>query len=1051
METPLNLPSYLKVLDNELYYKDINLMGLVRKYGSSLEVTYTDMIKEKISDFQQCMSKAIAKYHYPASYYYAYATKANYVSEVVSTASNYSDMIETSSEKDIELLLKFYKAGGLRKNLTIICNGTKTYKYFESIEELKTLGLNVIPTFEALDEIELFMKSDFQYEVGIRINIGELSEKKKDYADRFGATKIIAREISNKILESKNLSLKLLHFHTSTIYENTVEWLELVENLIANFYKPMRKSHKNLEAIDLGGGLPAQYGYDFKFNYQNFANKLVKLVSDACIKNKVMAPSIITEYGRYTVADSGFHVTKVTYSKKLHENLWYILKNSIMSSFPDAWALKQKFIVLPLNLWQNPAVKVKLGGITCDPDDIYFEQEKGKKHIELPEIREGETLYVAFFATGAYQQMIAGVGGTHHCMIEEGRKVIIYKERGNLKVNSLEIKKDNYIANLRYNDQEYLKNYIEPEVKPINTYVKHGKYRVVIGTEVDEKIYKKTMVLDKKVFDEFLADDSIKTIWYDKCPKLTVALVHNDTNNIVGYITCYPVKDSSFEKMLTKKITYFDLKESDIENLERPGYYNLYYFSTVVDPELQGQYIIDPENSAIHNKKVFTVLNEALVELIYELASKGVLFKTFLFDSINRDVDKYAINYNLKLNEKIKKEGIVNFYNEFTPKCFKLVKNHEKLYRYYDEEQTGVKRLNSTPLKDGFTALADFDSHKMLFILWPERPDVWRNNAKNAQETFYKLIQIISKYEKITVGVTNLNEFDHEKFPFNKNVKLVEIKHNDSWARDTGPIGLVNEKGEHRATLFGFNAYGGASDGLYYAWNLDRLIGKEMCKVVDMDFYDSTSMVLEGGSVVTNGKGTLITTKECLLNPNRNPHMTQKQIEERLKQYMGVEKIIWLNKGIYNDETDGHVDNICNFVKEDEVVLAWPKHQNDEQYAISLENYNILINSTTADGKPIKVHKLILPDVLRITDEEGGGIVSKASSQPRTEGERMAASYVNMLVSDKYVLLPAFNDSSDEEAKKLMQKIYPDKEIILFYSREILLGGGNIHCITKHV
>ena len=179
--------------------------------------------------------------------------------------------------------------------------------------------------------------------------------------------------------------------------------------------------------------------------------------------------------------------------------------------------------------------------------------------------------------------------------------------------------------------------------------------------------------------------------------------------------------------------------------------------------------------------------------------------------------------------------------------------------------------------------------------------------------------------------------------------------------------------------------------------------------------------------------------------------MTQEKIEERLKKYMGVQKIIWLNKGIVNDETNGHVDNICNFVKEDEVVLAWPKDENDEQYAVSLENYNILINSTTADGKPIKVHKLILPDVLRITKEESEGVLVKASTQPRLEGDRMAASYVNMLVSDKYVILPAFNDSSDEEAVKLMKKIYPNKKIISFYSREILLGGGNIHCITKHV
>lgn len=1050
METPLNIPEYLSVKDKELYYKDVNLMSLVRSYGANLEVVYTDQIKERIHSFQQCMSKAIAKYQYPASFYYAYATKANYNSEVLSTAVNYSDMIETSSEKDVELLLQFYKAGGLRRNATIICNGTKTFKYFDSIEELKALGLNVIPTLEAVDEIEYFLKSDFEYEVGIRINVGELCEEMEDAADRFGATKTITKQLSDKILSSKNLKLKLLHFHSATIVDGVNNWLELAKNLIVKFYKPLRKSHKTLEWIDTGGGLPVQYDYDFNFNFQTFANKLVKIINDTCIQETVMQPSIITEYGRYTVADCGFHVTKVTYTKKIRKNIWYILQNSIMGSLPDSWALNQNFIILPLNLWGNKTEKVKLGGATCDPSDVFFAQN-GKKYIELPEIKEGETLYIAFFATGAYQQMIAGVGGTHHCMIEEGRKVIIYKNQGRLEINALNIEKDNYLKNLRYSDQGYLKNYIEPETVPINTYVKHGKYKVVMGEDVSDIIYKKTIVLDKMVFGEYLADDQLKLMWHNKCPKITVALLNNSNNNVIGYISCYPIKDTTFNKFIKKQITYFDFKEKDIESLDKPGYYNLYYFSTAVDPSYQGKYINDPENELLNNKKVFTILNEALVEVLYKLAEKGILFKKFVFDSIGRDIDKYAQNYNLKPLEKPKKDEVVIYLDDFTPENLKKTSNYTKLYRFYQGEVQGIKKLDSNPLKDGFTALSDFDPHKKLFVLWPERPDVWRNNAKNAQDTFYKMITTISKYEQIVLGVTNINEFNFKKYPFNKNVAVVEIKHNDSWARDTGPIGLVNAKGEHRASIFGFNAYGGADDGLYNAWNLDRKIALRMCEHEGMDYYDTSSMILEGGSVVANGKGTLITTEECLLHPNRNPSMSKQQIEDRLKKYLGIKKIIWLKKGIYNDETNGHVDNICNFVKEDEVVLAWPKNTNDEQYKISKENYDILINSTTADGKPIKVHKLILPSVLKINKEEAEGIVSKSSSLPRTEGERMAASYVNMLVSKDYVLLPAFNDSSDKKAKELMQKIYPKKEIILFYSREILLGGGNIHCITKHV
>ena len=224
---------------------------------------------------------------------------------------------------------------------------------------------------------------------------------------------------------------------------------------------------------------------------------------------------------------------------------------------------------MPLNLWENPVEKVKLGGATCDPDDIYFDQN-GKNYIELPKINEGETLYIAFFATGAYQQMISGVGGTHHCMIEEGRKIVVYKEKGDLKIEALNTQKDDYIKNLRYDNLDYLQKFVEPEKTSINTYIKRGKYRLMMGEELNEKYYKKTMVLDKKVFDEYLADDSLKIVWYSKCPKLTVALVDNDNDNVVGYISCYPIKDTAFNNFINKKITYFDLKEKDIEDLSIP-------------------------------------------------------------------------------------------------------------------------------------------------------------------------------------------------------------------------------------------------------------------------------------------------------------------------------------------------------------------------------------------------------------------------------------------------------------------------------------------------
>ncbi len=1053
MQTPVNIPSYLSVRDKVLYYEDVNLLSLIRQHGATLEVSYTDTIKKRIRDFQQIMSKTIAKNKYPGSFYYAYACKANYRSEVLTTAANYADYLETSSAGDLFLFNKLLSAGGLKNNQTILCNGTKTTEYFNEIEKLKMKGFRVIPIIENMNELEQFLKSDLDYEIGLRIHLSQLNDDYQDKGDRFGLTMQDVKKISQTILNSQNLKLKLVHFHLSKIEKNESNWIDLVASMIKKFYAPLRKEHKELSIVDMGGGLPVQYDYSFNFNYETFASKLISKVLATCQEVKCLPPDLIGEYGRYTVADQGFDIVKVVGTKTISPtNIWYTISNSIMTRMPDAWALKQQFIILPINLWENKSKRVKLAGITCDPDDIYYFQNNDKTFIELPEIKEGQTLYLGIFAVGAYQEMISGIDAIHHCLISEGKKLIIYKDRGELtfatKDSALSL--DRLYSALSYDRDDYLKSFLEPEKELINTFVKNGRYRLACGSDLKLNYYKKTFVLDKKVFGEELAEDMLKIGWFEKNPETHVALIDNVSDQPVGYISCFCPTDAALDRYLAGKMTYFDFKDSDFADLSKPGFYNLYVFSTVVEPSLQGKAINDPENGFLNNKKVFSILNEALVDLIDNFAQKNILFKTLTFDSINRNTDKYAEKYDLLPYLKSDKEdGLIIYHNEFGAERFKNSRNYEKLFKYYKPESTAIKRINSTPLKDGYTATADFDSHSTVHILWPERPDVWRLNAAPAQETFVNLVKQISRFEDVVIGVTNLNEFVN-KYSFNKRVKVIEIKHNDSWARDTGPV--VLKKGDtKRATWFGFNAYGGRFDGLYSAWNLDRDIAKYMCEESGLDYYSCQNFILEGGSVVSNGKGTVMVTEQCLLNSNRNPNMNKEQIENKLKQYLGAEVVIWLKDGIINDETSGHVDNICNFVKEDEVVLAWPKDESDEQYAVSKENYDILMKSKTADGKPIKVHKLILPSNLYISDEEGSTIKALAGSQARTEGIRMAASYVNMLVGDKYVVLPTFNDESDDLAVKKMQEIYPDKEIIPIYSREILLGGGNVHCITKNV
>jgi len=1056
MLVPENLPEYLSVRNGALYYKDVDLMHLVREFGSTLEISYTDTIREKILNFQKYMANAIAENSYPASFYYAYATKANYNAEVIISASNYADMLETSSPYDLELLKRIYNAGGLKKNLTIICNGTKTERYVESIEDMKLDGLRIIPTIETVEELDIFLKSDLEYELGLRINLGELNETLRDFSDRFGLIERDVDILSDRILKSQNIKLKLLHFHAGHIEGHEKFFISLVTTLISKFYKKLRLKHKDLEIIDIGGGLPVQYNLNFNFNYKSFADKLIKAVHNECKQINVLIPSIIGEFGRYTSADQGFNIAKVIYTKEYSEkNIWYTLSGSIMGRLPDAWALKQEFIILPINLWENDSKIVKLGGITCDPDDVYYHQQS-KEGIPLPEIKEGQTLYLGIFGVGAYQQMISGVGGVHHCLIPEGCKLIIHKERGKLvyevaaKIQSI----TKIIECLNYNNQERLKKYIEPEKQLINTYKKLGEYSLLVGEELDSKLYKKTFVLDKKVFaDEIEADDDVKVEWFAKSHNTHIALVHNNTNSVIGYLSFFAITDEAKEKYINGEIEAINFREKDILTIKNPGFYNFYIWSTAVLPEMQGQQLVDPENENLHNKKVFRILNEALVDLIYQFAAKGCMFKSFTIDSVNLNTNELAESYNVKHVLKYKNSDFSIYTGEFNATCFEKSSNYKKLFKYYDEGDKS-KRLSSTPLKDGFTVVADFDEHNEYYILWPQRRDNWRYDALPAQKKFSEIIKKISEYEKITIGTNNdafaivSNQFDD-----NKNVKVKIIKNDDSWMRDTGPISLKNAENVRRASIFDFNAYGGAIDeALYERWYNDKKIGLEVCKLARLDYYDYTNIILEGGAIVSDGEGTLITTRECVLNKNRNPKYDKEKVEEILKESLGIKKIIWLNRGIENDETNGHVDNICNFVRPAEVILAWTNDENDPQYEISKENLEILENSIDATGRKIKVHKLLLPSVQYIRkEEEDGRYIGEGGAQPRLEGNRMAASYVNMLISNKFVLVPTFDDPNDNLAIEQMKKIYPEKEIIPVYSREILLGGGNIHCITKHI
>ena len=361
-----------------------------------------------------------------------------------------------------------------------------------------------------------------------------------------------------------------------------------------------------------------------------------------------------------------------------------------------------------------------------------------------------------------------------------------------------------------------------------------------------------------------------------------------------------------------------------------------------------------------------------------------------------------------------------------------------------------MKTLTSTPQQDGYRMPGEFEEHQGVYILWSQRPDNWRNGGKPAQHTFVKVAEAISQFEHVTVGV-NDDQYENARTMLPDNVEVVEISNNDSWVRDCGATFVKNDKGGLRAVDWTFNSWGGLVDGLYFPWDKDDRVAQKMAEMEHVDRYRVDDFILEGGSIHVDGEGTLITTEECLLSKGRNAQLSKEQIEEVLKTHLNLKKIIWLKNGIYNDETNGHVDNIANFVKPGVVALAWTDDQNDPQYQISKENLDILEHATDAKGRQIKVVKLNVPKPVLITKEESEGVDAVDGTLPRQAGDRLAASYVNYYTANGGIVYPTFGDPADDNAQKVLEQLYPDRKVVGVPAREILLGGGNIHCITQQV
>jgi len=358
-----------------------------------------------------------------------------------------------------------------------------------------------------------------------------------------------------------------------------------------------------------------------------------------------------------------------------------------------------------------------------------------------------------------------------------------------------------------------------------------------------------------------------------------------------------------------------------------------------------------------------------------------------------------------------------------------------------------TKELGGTPGRDGYHMPAEWEPHAGTWMLWPERPDNWREGGRPAQRAFTAVATAISRSEPVTMGVC-AQHFDLARAALPAPVRVVEISSDDAWMRDVGPTFVVGRGGRMRGVDWIFNAWGGRSGGVYAPWDLDDQVAAKVLEIERRERYRAP-FVLEGGAIHVDGQGTLLTTEECLLNPNRNPTLRRGQIESLLERYLGVRTIVWLGRGVFNDETDGHVDNLCCFVRPGEVVLSWCDDPEDPQYDVSRAAYEILMTARDSRGKQLKIHKLMQPGPLYMTPEEAAGVESMPGSRTRRAGDRLAASYVNFYIANRAIIMPLLDPRHDQAAKATIARLFPGRKVIGIPSREILLGGGNIHCITQ--
>ena len=428
VEQTFEFPEELKVKKNELLFNGVPLMDIIREYGTPLKLTYLPKISEHIQYAKEIFNAAIKKFDYQGTYTYCYCTKSSHFRFVLEEALKNDIHIETSSAYDIPIVRPWEKAGKLSKERHIVCNRYKRPLHTQYICDLLNDGFrNCVPVLDNMKELDAYESVNVPVQVGIRVAADE-EPNFEFYTSRLGIRySDITEFYKQRIQDNPKYSLKMLHFFINTGVKDTAYYWSELSRFVYK-YCELKKICPELDSIDIGGGFPIQTSLTFEYDYEYMAEQVIENIQWICEKNNVPVPNIFTEFGSFTVGESGAVIYSILDQKLQNDKeLWYMIDGSFITQLPDSWGMNQKFIMLAVNNWDNPYHKVNLGGLTCDSLD-YYNSEAHISEVFLPQIEENEDLYIGFFHTGAYQESLGGYGGIQHCLIPAPKHVIIDRD-----------------------------------------------------------------------------------------------------------------------------------------------------------------------------------------------------------------------------------------------------------------------------------------------------------------------------------------------------------------------------------------------------------------------------------------------------------------------------------------------------------------------------------------------------------------------------------------------------------------------------------------------